>query len=342
MKQNFWMPALALLSTFMAGCNTVPAGGVNASVQMVSGTVTALSADRSSLTVQGQNFSLGSANVRVNGRSANARAISVGQRVRVIAREGKVSDVEVSLELKGVLGAVDTTAMTITVAGVTVKYSATTRFDASGDSDDSALSGAGVAALTIGVFVEVTGSSDPVSKLIVATKVEVKTPGELGEDGMDNEHELKGAVKALSGTSFKLGETMVDCTAPCTLPVGLKDGDFVEAEGAFDAATKTLTAKKVKLEDRDGEDGDGDNRPALPGASVTLESRLGMFDATAKTFKLEGYVVDYGAATLTGTLKDRARVKVVGVVDALNVKLVKASAVTVLPGDSGSGDDDSK
>ena len=329
MKQTLWISAFSLLGALTVGCNTLPTG-VNATAQVVSGTVTALSADRSSLTVQGQSFALASAPVKVNGRSANARAISVGQRVRVMVREGRVIGVEVNLELKGVLGAIDTTAMTLTVSGVTVKYSATTRFDASGDADDSAASGTGVASLVLGAYVEVTGSSDPATGLIVATKVEVKTPGELDEDGLDDENELKGTVSGLSASGFMIGAVTVNCSAPCALPVGLKNGDFVEAEGVYDAVTKTLTAKKVKLEDNDYDDGD---HPAMPGASVTLEDDLSRLDGAAKTFKLECYVVDYGSAIVTGTLAPHARVKVVGVVDATNARLVKASAVTVLASD---------
>ncbi|NJK44904.1 MAG: hypothetical protein HC933_11980 [Pleurocapsa sp. SU_196_0] len=334
MKQSLWIPVIAVFGTVMSGCNNL---SVDANARVVSGTVTALSADRSSLTVQGQRLGLSGASITVNGRSASARAISVGQQVRVVARGDRVTGVEVSLELKGVVGGIDTTAMTITVAGVTVKYSATTRFDVSGDSDDDdTSSSSSVTNLAVGMFVEVTGATDPTTGLIVATKVEVKTPGELDNDGLDDENEIKGTVSDLSGSSFKLGEVTVNCTTPCTLPTGLKNGDFVEAEGRFDAATKTLTAKKVKFEDND----DDEDNPGTPGATVNLEDDLRRLNATTKTFKLECFVVDYSAATITGTLKERARVKVVGVVDATNTRLVKASAVTVLANDDRGGDDD--
>jgi Domain of unknown function (DUF5666) len=341
MKQPLWIPVIAMFGTFLSGCNSL---SVDANARIVSGTVTALSADRSSLTVQGQRLGLSGASVTVNGQNASARAISVGQQVRVVVKGDRVTGVEVSLELKGVVGGIDTTAMTITVAGVTVKYSATTRFDVSGDSDDDdTSSSSSVANLAVGMFVEVTGAPDPTTGLIVATKVEVKTPGELDDDGMDDENEIKGTVSGLSGSTFKLGEVTVNCTTPCTLPTGLKNGDFVEAEGVFDAATKTLTAKKVKFEDND----DDEDNPGTPGATVNLEDDLRRLNATAKTFKLECFVVDYSAATVTGNLKERARVKVVGVVDATNTRLVKASAVTVLANDDdddnsgpGGGDDD--
>jgi Domain of unknown function (DUF5666) len=335
MKLISLIPAVSLLGALLAGCNVAPTA---TNARVVSGTVMALSLDRSSVTVQGQNLSLSGASVTVNGRSVTAKALSVGQRVRLSADGNKVTEVDVSLELKGVVGAVDTTAMTITVAGITVKYSATTRFDVGGENDDSAAtSSATIDSVKPGMFVEVTGTTDTATGSIVATKIEVKTPGELGEDGQDNEHELKGTVKNLSGTSFQLGEATVKCDAPCTLPMGLKNGDLVEAEGVFDAATKTLTAKKVKLED--GEHG-GENEnehPVTPGSSVILQDDLHMLDAGAKTFKLEGFVVDYSAATVTGTLKERADVKVEGVVDMTNTKLVKASAVTVIANREGEG-----
>jgi hypothetical protein len=333
MKHTLWIPVIAVFSAVMSSCNNLT---TTTDARVVSGTVTALSADRSSLTVQNQRFAMSGASVTVNGRSASARAISVGQQVRVVARGDRVTGVEVSLELKGVVGAIDTTAMTLTVAGVTVKYSATTRFDVSGDSDDDdTSSSSSVTNLAVGMFVEVTGATDPATGLIVATKVEVKTPGELDDDGMDDENEIKGTVSDLNGSTFKIGEVTVNCTTPCTLPTGLKNGDFVEAEGRFDAATKTLTAKKVKFED----DREDDNpHPVTPGATVTLEHRLRGLNATAQTFKLECFVVDYSAATVTGgDIKERARVKIVGVVDMTDTRLVKASSVTVVA--SGSDDD---
>ena len=335
MKLTSLVPAASLLGALLAGCSTVPTA---TNARVVSGTVMALSADRSSVTVQGQSLSLSGASVTVNGRSATTKALSVGQRVRVSADGNKITEVDVSLELKGVVGAVDTTAMTITVAGITVKYSATTRFDVGGESDDSAAtSTATIDSVKPGMFVEVTGVTDTTTGLIVASKIEVKTPGELGEDGQDNEHELKGTVKNLSGNSFTLGEAAVKCDAPCTLPTGLKNGDLVEAEGAFDAVTKTLTAKKVRLDDGQHGGDHNNEHPVTPGSSVILQDDLHMLDAGAKTFKLEGFVVDYSAATVTGTLAERADVKVEGVVDATNTKLVKASAVTVIANHEGEG-----
>jgi hypothetical protein len=335
MKLTSLIPTVSLLGALLAGCNVTPS---TTDARVVSGTVMALSTDRSSVTVQGQNLSLSGANITVNGRSVTAKALSVGQRVRISAKGNKVTEVAVSLELKGVVGAIDTTAMTITVAGITVKYSATTRVDVDGDNDDSATtSSATIDSVKPGMFVEITGVTDTTTGLIVATKIEVKTPGELGEDGQDNEHELKGTVKNLSGNTFTLGETTVKCDAPCTLPTGLKNGDFVEAEGVFDAATRTLTAKKVKLED-DEHDGEHENEhPVTPGSSVILQDDLHMLDSGAKTFKLEGFVVDYSTATVIGALKERADVKVEGVVDATNTKLVKASIVTVIANREGEG-----
>jgi hypothetical protein len=336
MKQPLWIPVIAVFSALMSACGSLPVGN---DAQIVSGTITALSSDRSSLSLQGRSFTLSGASVTVNGSDASARAISVGQRVRVIARGDRATGVDVSLELKGVVGAIDPTAMTITVAGVTVKYSATTRFDVSGDGDDDdSSSTSSIADIKAGMFVEVTGLTDATTGLIVASKIEVKTPDERGGDGVDDEDEIKGVVGNLNGSSFTIGEVSVNCTAPCQLPTGLKNGDFVEAEGRYDAATKTLTAKKVKFED----DAENENHhPITPGATVTLEHRLRNLNATAKTFKLECFVVDFSQATVTGgDIKDRARVKVTGVVDITDTRLVKASAVTVVADHSGDDDDD--
>jgi Domain of unknown function (DUF5666) len=313
--------ALTLVSiASLASCGQTPIAG---GTQVLSGTITSLSADRSSLTVAGKTLTRSASSaVRVNGKSAKASALSVGQKVKVNAAGSTVTDVDVEVELKGKIESIDATAGTITVAGKTVTVDANTRIDLAGDDDTATSTKHTIADLTVNDFVEVSGSSDA-SGNVLASKIEVKSATELNDDGEDNDTELKGTVSGFTAgtTTFMLKDVTVNCTSPCVLPTTLKNGDFVEAEGTL--AGKVLTAKKVKLED----DGEDDHAPA--GSTVSLEDDIKSLDTTAKTFKIEGYTVDYATATVTGTLANDAEVKVEGAVDSSDMKLVHATTVTV-------------
>jgi Domain of unknown function (DUF5666) len=251
----FLLPALAA-----CGQSNLP------SRTLVSGTITALTADRSTITVAGQTFKLSGVGtlsaqsasakkIRVNGKDSNPKALSVGQKVKVSVTAGEATDVDVDLELRGAVVSIDTAAGTLVVAGKTVSVSSSTRFDVNG-SDDSAAAGSGsLASIKVGDFVEVTGATDAVTGNIAATKLEVKSAQELAEDGEDDHTEFKGTVSGFVAgtTSFKLKNVTVNCTGTCVLPAGFKDGDFIEVDGKL-AADGSLTASRVKLEDSDDDD----------------------------------------------------------------------------------------
>lgn len=330
------------LAISLSACNTTPTP--TSSAQLVSGPITALSAN--SLTVSGKTFSLNSVtksrskaetHVSVNGNAAKPGALSVGQHVTVKADGSDATDVDVDLELKGVISNVVVSTTTPTdgtaqVAETTVIISSATRIDLSGDDDQASSTThtiADLAALPAGTFVEVTGTTDATSGNVTASKIEVKNDKEIGDDGEDKDTEVKGAVTALTATSFTLGAVTVNCSAPCTLPEGLKNGDLVEAEGVLDAAGLTLTASKVHIE--------GNEHPKpTPGSSVVLDRKIRSIDLSAKTFKLCELTVDYANAKVTliapaTDLMAKNHVKVEGTIDATDAKLVHATTVTVLP-----------
>jgi cytoskeletal protein CcmA (bactofilin family) len=329
------------LAISLSACNTTPTA---TGAQLVSGPITALSA--SSLTVSGKTFSLNSAaaksrsksptNVSINGDAAKPGALSVGQHVTVKADGSDATDVDIDLELKGTITGVDVAGGTIDIAGQIVIVSSLTRIDLGNDEDTAPSTLHTISDLKAGDFVEVTGTTDPVTGNITASKIEVKTDKEIGEDGDHKDNHIKGTVSGLTATSFALGTITVNCTAPCTLPTGLKNGDTVHVKGTLDATGLILTATKVHI------DGEFHKHP-LPGSSVVLDRKIQQLDETTKTFKLCYLTVDYSAATVTGTLAAKARVKVEGVVDATDATLVHATTVTVLaadePNDDGSHGD---
>ncbi len=316
--------AAALMVSF-ASCNSVV---VPTATRTVSGTITAMGANRSSITVSGQRLTLSSAalstasdraqgqqssRVRVNGSDANEHALSVGQKVEVTAtNKDEATEINVRLELKGAVEKIDVTAKTIVVAGKTVTVTSTTRFDVGGDGDDDQpTSSHTLSDIKVGDFVEVTGSTDATGN-VTATKIEVKSGPELGEDGEEHDTEFKGAVTNLSATSFTLGANTVNCAAPCTLPTGLKNGDLVEVKGSFDATTKILTATKVRLEETEGHEAE------FKGAISNL---------SATSFTLAGNTVNCAApCSLPTGLKNGDFVEVEGSLDAAT-KILTASKV---------------
>jgi Domain of unknown function (DUF5666) len=321
------------LAISLSACNTTPTA---TGAQLVSGPITALSA--SSLTVSGKTFSLTTAkSISINGETAKPGALSVGQHVTVKADGANATDIDIDLELKGTITTVDVAGGTIDIAGQIVIVSSVTRIDLGDDEDTAPSTLHTISDLKAGDFVEVTGTTDPVTGNITASKIEVKTDEEIDEDGDHKDNHIKGTVSGLTATSFTLGIITVNCAAPCTLPTGLKNGDTVHVKGTLDGTGLILTATKVKLEKDDS------NKHPVPGSSVILERKIKLLDETTKTFKLCYLTVDYSAAIVTGTLTKKARVKVEGVVDATDATLVHATTVTVLasnePNDDGSHGD---
>ena len=356
MKHNTLAYTVLFLLPALAACGqtglTNPTN--TSSANLVSGTIQAMSSDRSSITVAGQSIKLSGLNaagigtlsakavspkkVRVNGKNSNTKALSVGQKVKVYVSGGEATELDVDLELRGAVASIDTAAGTLVVAGKTITVSGTTRFDVNGN-DDSAAAGSGsLSSIKVGDFIEVTGATDATTGNIAATKIEVKSDQELNEDGQDRHTEFKGAVSGFVGgaTSFKLKSVTVNCTATCTLPAGLKDGDIVEVDGVL-ASDGTLTASRIKLEGAKGGKGeghhDGEAAPAL-GSSVMLQDEIRGLNVASSSFNLDGFTVDYKGVTVSGsTLANDVHVKVEGTVDAADAWLVHATAVTVLADD---------
>ncbi len=101
--------------------------------------------------------------------------------------------------------------------------------------------------LANGQFVRVKLETAQVNGAWVATKL--KSGMRKLED--HDEAEIKGTVSDFNSMSdFKVNGTPVDASGATGAP-SLKDGDFVEVEGRLQAGK--LIAKKVELEDRDGD-----------------------------------------------------------------------------------------
>jgi hypothetical protein len=275
----------SLVLPFLAACGQPVAGP---SSNIVSGSITAMASDYSSITVSGQKYQLGGLSAaslsiksegssglgkkpkkfKVNGKDATAKALSVGQKVKIKVEDGEASEIEVDLEVRGAITAINADG-SIIVAGRTVKLPTTARVDLDGD-DDTSEKGKGkeaLANLQIGDFVEVTGTTDANGD-VVASKVEVKGAKELEDDHEDNHNEFRGKVSGFvaGATTFQLRKITVTCVAPCVIPDTIKDGVVAQVEGKF-TAEKAVDASSVKLlegasaEDQHDSPNDDDGKP---------------------------------------------------------------------------------
>ena len=339
------LPALIALTLVLAACGasqtSTPAALVPPSAQVITGTVTALSADHQSLMVAGQALHLGlssqslksqglarlsrGAVIKVNGDDANDLALSIGQHVTVQAKNDTVSEIEIDKDLRGTVSSIDQTAGTLVVNGQTVKVSASTRFELSREESSTTTLTHTLADLKVGNFVEVTGNKDAAGVLL-ASSIEVRTTAERHEQGQDDQAELHGTISGLDTTAktFSALGTKVDYHLASVVGTPT-EGSRVEVKGTFDAATKVLLATRVRVKTAGGH-GDDDHAPAA-GQAIQLENRVVSLDTAAKTFVAGLYTVDYAKATVTGTPAVRSEVRVRGQIDATDVHLVHATEV---------------
>ncbi len=330
------LPAALILSLFLAACGSTPASVAPISSQTLSGTITGLSSDRSTLTVAGTSVKLSgglssaslhalsdTTTIRKNGKASTAHALSVGQSVTVQETGGVATEVDVHVELRGEITSVS--ASSLVVAGQTVKVDASTRIELASD-DDTAATPHVLADLKAGTFVEVSGQRDA-SGAILASNIEAKSVKELHDDGEDEDSEVKGVVANLDPTAhtFTVGSTTVTYD-PAKVEGTLAQGVEVEVEGTFDAATSILTASKVRVEEEGESEGHGGIRA---GGLVRLEARVESVDPASQTFTVQGLTVEYAHAAVSGHVTLRAEVKVRGTVDASTPTLIHASTVVV-------------
>ena len=289
---------IALLLTALAGCggsgsSDAPAtpGAPSATDQTTVGQITGFG----SIYVNGIEFETVGASYEVDDAIASDDdALAVGMVVKV---EGSVNadgltgtafSVSYDDDIEGVVDELtetdDPDIKTFVVMEVTVVADANkTNFD----SDDSSFS---FDTIGNGDVVEVSGDYGPDDRLY-ATYIEQ-------QDADDNEYEAKGIVSLYDGGSnfvlnLRNGRTLNVTVAPgAEIPsVGIANDQFVEVEGTIDelaAATKTLTALKVELEDDDRLD-DDDNEVEVKG--------ILNYDADSGTWFVKDIPLAFGSGT---------------------------------------------
>lgn len=210
-------------------------------------------------------------------------------------------------DYRGTLGSLQGTAPNQTFnlarggAFFTVQTNATTQIDASEG---------GNAILANGQLVEVRGSFDPATNILVAERVKIED-----SIGFDDD-EAYGAVSNINGGAGTLDLTI---TSAYFLPAGdpvhvttngqtlyrsgsgvfvsqseffalIQNGTIIEVEGTYSFATNTLSATKLKIEDGPG---DGEDNGEVKGATSQV-------NAAGHTFKIAATVY-FGINVAPGT-----------------------------------------
>lgn len=269
--------------------------------------------------------------------SYSLTSLALGQRVRV-AHDGSgtasLVTVDAAVTGKVAVGSIDTTALTLTVAGQQVK--------ANTDSAAGAVTyfGGGYTAFTDiaeGDLVSVYGSAvyDSVAKTYVIEATRIQKQSAISAV------RVMGVIAGLDTTAktFTLGGLTVSYAAALLSPTttSLADGQSVVVWGAASALTSsgstlTLAASRVKQVNAGLAD-------TVTSGTTQLGGLVSNYSASAGTFELEGVTIVLGTATITPTgasIADGAWVQVTGTVGsdgkitATTVRVRTASTTTDL------------
>lgn len=194
--------------------------------------------------------------------------------------------------LVGPVGAVDTTATTLTLLGQAVLVTTSTVFDA-------AITG-GLAGVTVGDVYEVHGLFDPANNRFVATRIAAKTGA--------TEYRLRGVISELDTTArtFKIGSELINYAGVpnADVPSTLANGQFVRVLLQTTQVNGAWVAIRLRHSVRTFE----------PRADVHVEGVITVF-GSAQSFEINGLHVDATNASFpdgTAGIVLGARVEVEG------------------------------
>ncbi len=267
------------------------------------------------------------ATLTLNGKPATASRLQPG--VSLVGKGLRTSQgitlqsADLRTELKGLITAISPGAATFTVLDTVVTVNALTRLEQ--ELADHSSTSLAFADLAVGDFVSVFGTPQTGGG-ILATRVEREAAGEIENP------ELRGVVSSLDATAktFLLGTRLVSYGS-ATVVGTLAEGARVEVEGSLSGTT--FTATRVRVEDgmEHGEEGE-----------LEVSGALSNLDATAKTFTLQTFKVDYSAAMVEGTLAEGAMVEAEGALSATDPTVLVATKVEVRFPNMGNGASDQK
>ena len=340
MKKISVLLALTLLLAACGSTGVTPAASNAATTQTISGTITALTAQ--SMTVAGQTLTFsatagtqslntlnlaaqsGGTKVRVNGDDSNDHALSIGQHVSVKASGDEAAEVDIDQEVRGVIESVDVSGGRLVIAGQSIQVAANARIELSRADSRLADPRHTLAELKKGDFAEVTGTRDAAG-LLTASSIEVRSGTERKEQGENEEAntaELHGKVADLDAAAktFTALGTKVQYSGAVVTGTPANGADAL-VKGSYDQTSKLLTAARVKIEDQ------AEHGVPATGSAVQFEEKVRTLDAANKALVAGHFKVDFSKATVTGTPALKAKVRVVGTVDATDRALVHATTI---------------
>lgn len=266
----------------LAGCSTSPQ--TQSTALAVSGVV---GGSASMLTLNGQVLDLSSAKVTLNGEDASTAAVKAGMEISGSGTlEGgrvKVRDLEVRYRAQGQADQVDLAGKFVVVAGLKAFVTDKTLiFQENADGTETALT---LADLAAGDYLKVAGIPRPQDPddAILATRLE----RESSDD--PNRVELMVPIRKLNPTAqtFTYGlQTYTVDYSKATLRGTLVEGAVVRFRGSKSGTT--VKAIRVKVTPQDDEE---------PG-NAELEGIIANFNATAKTFTVNGVTVSVNDQTV--------------------------------------------
>jgi hypothetical protein len=284
-----------------------------------------LAGTSSSLQIGGQTLDASASVVTVNGLPGSAEDLQPGA---ILHGKGTqtgssihLASADVRPDLCGPVTAVDVAGSKLTVLGTVVTVDALTVLVQQGT--DHVFTTIALADFKVGDFVRVYGSVQTDGSFL-ATRVERRLARPA--DGM----ELRGTVASLDDTAktFLIG-TITVAYGTATIEGTLANGVSVEARGTLSGTTFTATKVEVETDTEDD-----------PGSAMEVRGPVSMLDATAKTFTLLTFKVDYSMAVVKGTLADGAVVEVEGNLSATAMGTILATKVEVRLSRHGSGSSD--
>lgn len=248
----------------------------------VEGPVTAVNAAAGTLIVLGQSVGTTTGTVFDDGLRGGLSRVAVGQVVEVHGfadAQGAIVATRIEREepgrrykLRGSVQAVDTSAKTLHVGGLTVSYAS---LDLAAPPAQGAV-----------VRLELAPTPDATGRW-VTTRIDGTATGTALPAG-GAFAEVEGIVTTYaSATRFSVNGVAVDASAVASAPTGVRLGARVEVEGTLKDGV--LAARRVAL---DGGRGAGDG--------LEIEGRVERIDAAARQVVVRGVTVDYATASLRG------------------------------------------
>ena len=224
-------------------------------------------------------------NTDLRGRLKLGMVVRVNAKLKV-GTSADAETIEVRSELLGPVSRKDAT--TLTVLGQTVKVTATTFFDDGLD---------GLSSLATNDIVEVHGFVDAVNNTITATRIERKTPATV------KAFKLQGAVRALTATTFQIGDLVINFSAPIDVPTSLvlANGLLVRVRLAPTPSTGVRKAVKIRAVELEVQDRD----------EAEVEGTITAFNSISQ-FSVNGLTVDASGAEAPAGLNLGDRVEVEG------------------------------